>query len=88
VKIIILDAHETLFDGVVSEATLPVTDGQMTVMDDHEPMFFVLGPGAISLKSRSRQLGQKLPGSGGTAPLSIRRGMARMRANELLVLVE
>jgi F0F1-type ATP synthase epsilon subunit len=87
-KITILDAHETLFEGLISEATLPVTDGEMTVMDDHEPMFFVLGRGAIALKSRSRQVGQRIPGSGGVPPLRIRRGLARMRSNELLVLVE
>ncbi len=87
-KITILDAHETLFEGIVSEATLPATDGEMTLMDDHEPLFLVLGRGAIALKSRSRLVGQRLPGSGGVPPLRIRRGLARMRANELLVLVE
>jgi F0F1-type ATP synthase epsilon subunit len=86
-KAIVLDAHDVLFEGVVSAVTLPGVGGEKTFMDYHEPLFLVLTKGTIFLQSMVRRVE-----ADGRAPesrtLKIRRGLARMRHNELVVLVE
>ncbi len=78
-KISVLDAQTMRFEGAVSAASLPATDGQVTIMDDHEPIFVVLGRGTIQLTPIAREK---------IEPIKIKRGMARMKRNELVVLVE
>ncbi|MFH0877349.1 MAG: hypothetical protein V1863_03910 [Candidatus Omnitrophota bacterium] len=83
----ILDAQHTLFEGLVSAVTLPAADGQMTILDNHEPVFVALGKGVIRLESvgqRARRHAQAEE----IKPIMIRQGIARMKNNELIVLVE
>ena len=86
-KAVVLDAHDVLFDGVVSSATLPGLGGEKTFMDYHEPLFLVLSKGTVYLQSMVRRAA-----AGGmvseSRTFNIRRGLARMRRNELIVLVE
>ncbi len=86
-KAVVLDAHDVLFEGVVSVVTVPGLGGEKTFMDHHEPLFLVLTKGTIFLQSMMRQVG-----TGGRSPeshsIKIQRGLARMRHNELTVLVE
>jgi len=86
-KAVVLDAHDVLFDGVVSAVTLPGVGGEKTFMDHHESLFLVLTKGTIFLQSMVRRVE-----ASGKAPESqavkIRRGVARMRRNELVILVE
>ena len=86
-KALVLDAHDVLYDGVVSAVTLPGLGGEKTFMDHHEPLFLVLTKGNIFLQSTVRRVE-----AGGRAAeshtIKIRRGLARMRRNELTVLVE
>jgi F-type H+-transporting ATPase subunit epsilon len=93
-KISILDAQHTIFEGAVSQATLPGADGELNILDDHETVFAVLTKGLIRLKPFSQKVGAK-PGSaqesqssGPIKPIPIRQGLARMRNNELVILVE
>lgn len=93
-KIIVMDAQSSLYEGFVSEAVLPGKGGELTIMDDHEPIFVALQKGSIRLKSLSRR---GFFGRGHSAetfaedeikPIFINGGLARMRRNELVVLVE
>ena len=78
-KIQVLDPQQTLFEGAVSEATLPGCDGELTILDDHESVFVVLKRGLIRLTPLV-----KTTGAGGIAeikPIKIHRGLARMKRN-------
>ena len=92
-KISILDVQHAVFEGVVSEAILPGADGELTILDDHEPIFVALGRGHIYLMAlgRGRGFGFVPFGrtvSGGIKPIKILCGVARMRKNMLVILVE
>ncbi len=94
-KISILDAQHTIFEGAVSEAILPATDGELSLLDDHEPIFVTLGKGSIRLKPLAKRLGLRFgpEAKEGEAtkrikPIPIHKGLARMRRNELVILVE
>jgi F0F1-type ATP synthase epsilon subunit len=93
-KISILDATHTIFEGVVSEAVLPGVDGELAILDDHEPIFVALAKGNIYLdtlaKKRAFRLGPVQEGvtPEGIKPIGIERGLARMRNNDLVILVE
>ena len=91
-KISILDAQHTIFSGVVSEVTLPAWGEEMTILDNHETIFLALQRGFIRLGSIIQKLGtqygeQEEPAAA-MKPIFIRAGLARMRNNELVILVE
>jgi F0F1-type ATP synthase epsilon subunit len=85
-KIQVLDPQQILYEGAVSEATLPGADGELTLLDDHEPVFIVLKRGVIRLTPLVKATGAV--DAVDIKPIKIRRGMARMRRNELVILVE
>lgn len=94
-KFLVLNAERKLFEGVVSEVVLPGLDGEVTVMDDHEPLFLALDRGLIRWRSSVQQTGIAQVAGGAAArgfqapkPILIRKGLARMRRNELTILVE
>jgi len=93
-KVSILNAQEMIFHGVVSEVILPGADGELSIMDYHEPIFVVLSHGFIQLTSLAKKMGFGFGGSRQQAtlqdlkPVKIHRGMARMFNNELVILVE
>jgi F0F1-type ATP synthase epsilon subunit len=91
-KFLILDAERKLFEGVVFEVTLPGLDGEVTVLDDHEPMFLALDRGLIRWRTTVQQTGSSNEGAPhgfhAAKPILIRKGLARIRRNELTVLVE
>lgn len=81
-RISILDAQHTIFQGVVSEAVLPATDGEIAILDDHESIFVALSKGLIRLVPVAKL------GVPALKPIRVHRGLARMRNNELIILVE
>ncbi|MFH0940499.1 MAG: hypothetical protein V1840_01405 [Candidatus Omnitrophota bacterium] len=81
-RISILDAQHTIFQGAVSEAVLPATDGEIAILDDHESIFVALGKGLIRLVPMAKL------GVHDLKPIRVHRGLARMRNNELIILVE
>lgn len=80
-KISVMDAQHTLYEGAVSEATLPASGGELTLLDDHEPIFVALQRGAIRLVPIAQKKEE-------LKPILIQQGLARMRNNELVILVE
>ena len=95
-KISILDAQHTIFEGTVSMVILPGADGELSLLDDHEPIFAALAKGYIQLVPDSKRLTVQQTGAeAGSAqqtreikPVFVNRGLARMRNNELVILVE
>jgi len=94
-KISILDAQHTLFEGAVSEAVLPAIDGELSLFDDHETIYVSLAKGFIRLQPITREATRRFGArawestdSGKSGPIFINRGLARMKNNELVILVE
>ncbi|MDD2866433.1 MAG: hypothetical protein PHO59_03820 [Candidatus Omnitrophica bacterium] len=95
-KIQILNATGKVFEGAISEAILPGVDGELSIMDNHEPIFVALKRGLIRLTPFARKFGFRVTtGAGPQAqiqdlrPIKIQRGVAHMKGNnELVILVE
>ncbi|MFA5315377.1 MAG: hypothetical protein WC409_05510, partial [Candidatus Omnitrophota bacterium] len=79
-----------------SEAILPGVDGELSIMDNHEPIFVALKRGLIRLTPFAKKFGFRVTtGAGPQAqiqdlrPIKIQRGVAHMKGNnELVILVE
>lgn len=80
-KISIMDAQRTLYEGAVSAATLPASGGELTLLDDHEPIYVALQRGSIRLVPIALKKEE-------LRPIAIQQGLARMKNNELVILVE
>ncbi len=93
-KALILDAQHTVFEGVISMAVLPGNGGELSIMDDHEPIFVALAQGQIDLYPVVKGLtfvsgpSEKTETQGRTEQFFINQGVARMKNNELVVLIE
>ena len=89
-KVSILDAQHTIFEGVISEVILPGAGGELSVMDDHEPIFVTLSQGYIRLQPIAKKVtaSKETESTEVIKPFLIHQGLARMRNNELVVLVE
>lgn len=72
-KVSIFDQGRKLYENLVSQVSLPGAQGEFAVLDFHAPMIGLLKAGRIVVD------GKHLP---------IRRGIAMVQRNELLVLVE
>lgn len=93
-KLSIIDAQHTIFEGAVSEVILPASGGELALLDNHEPAFVALQRGSIKMKLMSQKVGRSTMTEEGAMPETsersffIRQGVARMRSNELVILVE
>lgn len=93
-KLSIIDAQHTIFSGAVSEAILPASGGELSILDYHEPAFVALQRGVIRLQLMSQKVrgAENEKESSQPEELSrsffVRQGVARMRRNELIILVE
>ncbi|MFA5315136.1 MAG: hypothetical protein WC409_04265, partial [Candidatus Omnitrophota bacterium] len=56
-KIQILNATGKVFEGAISEAILPGVDGELSIMDNHEPIFVALKRGLIRLTPFAKKFG-------------------------------
>ncbi|MFQ5541438.1 MAG: hypothetical protein ACE5E2_01295 [Candidatus Binatia bacterium] len=72
-KVSIFDQQRKLYEDLVSQVRLPGEEGELTVLDFHAPMISLLKAGRIMVQEKH---------------LSIRKGIALVDRNELLVLVE
>ena len=95
-KIQILNATGIVFEGAVSQAILPAVGGELSILDNHEPIFVALKRGLVHLTPLARKFGLGVAGAGPSEgqfqelkPIKIQRGVARMKGNnELVMLVE
>ena len=49
--LVIAKVDENLFDGEAASVTLPATEGEMTVLPEHEPFITTLKAGIITVRS-------------------------------------
>ncbi len=82
-KLSIIDAQHTIFEGAVSEAILPAAGGELAILDNHEPIFVALQRGKIRLELMAQQVSDTR-----AKIFPIKQGVARMKRNELVILVE
>ncbi len=73
-KLSILNSKETIFEKDAKSVVLPGEDGQLCVMDYHEPFLYKLKTGQILVDDKFA--------------INIVGGIARMKGNELVVLLE
>lgn len=75
-KVSVLDIKtaSTIFQELVSSVILPGEEGELSILDFHQPIISCLKDGMIKIDN--------IP------PMVIKSGIASMQANELVVLVE
>ena len=54
IKFKIVTPERTVFDQEVDQATLPVSDGEVTILANHRPYIASLKPGEITLKTKKQ----------------------------------
>jgi len=73
-KVTIMTPKEELYVGLALKVVLPTEDGQLSILDFHQPIFSRLAKGTISVDDRWF--------------FSIRDGIAKMSGFELVGIVE
>ena len=75
-KLVILDIKTTqlIFQEIVSNVVLPGDDGEISILDFHQPIISCLKNGIIKINSNNS--------------ICIKEGIAKMKDNELVLLVE
>ncbi|MDD5128482.1 MAG: hypothetical protein PHO40_02385 [Candidatus Omnitrophica bacterium] len=75
-KVSVLDIKtaSSIFQELVSQVVLPGEEGELSIMDFHQPIISCLKDGLIRIDN--------------TPPIFIKSGIASMQDNELVVLVE
>ena len=72
-NVVICDQERKLYENSATQVSLPGVEGVFAVMEQHAPIISLLRTGKILIDDRF---------------LAIRKGIAMMNQNELLVLVE
>jgi F-type H+-transporting ATPase subunit epsilon len=76
-KLTIARVDGTVFDGEVVSVTLPGTEGEMTIMADHEPLVSALKAGSVTVR----------PAAGETTSYTLQNGTVEVRDNHATVLI-
>lgn len=76
-KLTIARVDGPVFDGEVVSVTLPGTEGEMTIMADHEPLVSALKSGTVTVR----------PATGDTTSYSLQNGTVEVRDNHATVLI-
>ena len=94
-RVSVLDAQHTIFEGPVSQAILPGVDGEISLLDDHETVYAALAKGSIRLQPIAQKITKRFAASTEgpleekrIGPIFINRGLARMKNNILVILIE
>ncbi|MCX5695381.1 MAG: hypothetical protein NTW18_01780 [Candidatus Omnitrophica bacterium] len=79
-RLAILDPKKAIWQGMAKKVTLPAADGEMCVLDFHQPFVVRLAKGKITFS------GENLPARQPGIP--IKDGIAFMRSNSLTVFAQ
>lgn len=74
VAILDIKTTELIFRKIISSVVLPGEEGEFSILDFHQPLISCLKDGMIKIDEKS--------------PIHIKKGIARMKGNELSILVE
>lgn len=77
IKFKIVSPEKTVFEDDVDQATLPTTDGQITILPNHRSYISSLDPGEITLKKGQEEI-----------LLSVSGGFIEFNQNNLVVLAD
>ena len=75
--LIIASVGETFFDGAAISATLPTSDGEITVLPHHEPIVTTLKEGRITVRTTVED----------SRELDVTSGVVEMSGNRAVVLL-
>jgi F-type H+-transporting ATPase subunit epsilon len=76
-KLTIARVDGPVFDGEVVSVTLPGTEGEMTIMADHEPLVSALKAGKVTVR----------PATGDATSYDLQNGTVEVRDNHATVLI-
>ena len=76
-KLTIARVDGPVFDGEVVSVTLPGTEGEMTIMADHEPLVSALKAGTVTVR----------PATGDNPAYSLQNGTVEVRDNHATILI-
>lgn len=76
-KLTIARVDGPVFDGEVVSVTLPGTEGEMTIMADHEPLVSALKAGIVTVR----------PATGDATSYDLQNGTVEVRDNHATVLI-
>jgi F-type H+-transporting ATPase subunit epsilon len=77
IKFKIVTPERTVFEDVISQATLPTTDGEITILPNHRSYISSLNPGELMVKKDNEEI-----------LISISGGFIEFHGNELIVLAD
>lgn len=52
-RVVVAEVHENLFDGEAVSVTVPTTEGEMTMLANHEPFVATLKPGEVIVRTKN-----------------------------------
>ena len=86
----IVSPEKTIFTGDIHSAYLPGSEGFFQILDNHEPIVSTLKKGIIQLSGQfENDMSKNLTLDGlNKATLSIESGVAEMKNNKLIILVD
>lgn len=87
-KISVLTICEKLYEAQAKEAILPGEEGEVCVLDFHQPFLLRLKKGEILLRPYASPLAKKKETLKSTYTIAIVDGIAKMAKNELSIIVE
>ena len=86
-RVVVSEPKKNVYEGHAKEVLLPGQDGEIAVLDFHQPFLHRLVKGCIIIKETLHIKGKaKVPVY--HAPIAIKRGIAKMLGDELTIMVE
>ena len=88
-RISILESRQAIYTGNAKKVILPGGDGELCVLDFHQPFLYHLRKGYIQVSETGTQPEKR----GAREPIALRRiwienGLAAMKGNELTIMAE
>jgi F0F1-type ATP synthase epsilon subunit len=87
-RLYILDPTRIVYEGNVREAVLPGEDGELSILDFHQPFLYRLRSGYIKISQLFQQQKKEDFSTSAQTNIMIKNGIAWMKGNELRVLVQ
>jgi F0F1-type ATP synthase epsilon subunit len=88
--VVVMVPRRVIYRGNVSEVILPGEDGEFSVWDYHQPCLYRLRKGNVRIRGEWAEESKafKAASKANEMRISIKRGIAKMLHNELVVLAE
>ena len=87
----IVTPEETLYSGEVESVSVPGTDGDFQMLDNHAPIVSILTSGTVKMYgnvSIEPAVADKFKKANGTTDLEIKGGVLEMNNNKVIVLAD